>query len=198
MTAMHRIPNKSVLISVRPGWCELIVGGLKTVEIRKTRPKLETPFKVYIYCTKDNTFAEKTLRGFSDDGKAIYYKANKGKVIGEFVCDRIEEIGFSPYNHGEYICKDQTFIEQSCVPFEEMFNYLGEDYGFGWHISGLLIYEKPRALTEFFTKPCVDLNSCTSDCQNFECQTTANGLYWDCAYTVKIPPQSWRYVYRSF
>lgn len=44
---------KSVLISIQPKWCELIASGKKTIEVRKTKPKLETPFKVYIYCTKD-------------------------------------------------------------------------------------------------------------------------------------------------
>ena len=44
--------NKAVLISIRPEWCDLIMRGKKTIEVRKTRPKLETPFKVYIYCTK--------------------------------------------------------------------------------------------------------------------------------------------------
>lgn len=45
---------KSVLISIQPKWCELIANGKKTVEVRKTRPKLETPFKGYIYCTSSN------------------------------------------------------------------------------------------------------------------------------------------------
>jgi len=44
---------ESVLISIQPKWCELIASGKKTIEVRKTRPKLDTPFKVYIYCTKD-------------------------------------------------------------------------------------------------------------------------------------------------
>lgn len=44
--------SKAVLISIRPGWCEKIANGEKTIEVRKTRPKLETPFKCYIYCTK--------------------------------------------------------------------------------------------------------------------------------------------------
>ena len=43
---------KSVLISIKPKYCELIASGKKTVEIRKTRPKIEPPFKCYIYCTK--------------------------------------------------------------------------------------------------------------------------------------------------
>ena len=62
---------KSVLISTRPKWCELIASGKKTIEVRKTYPKLPTPFKCYIYCTKE--------RGC----------ANGGKIIGEFVCDLI-------------------------------------------------------------------------------------------------------------
>lgn len=44
---------KSVMISIKPKYCELIASGKKTVEVRKTRPKIETPFKCYIYCTKE-------------------------------------------------------------------------------------------------------------------------------------------------
>lgn len=43
---------KCVLISIKPKWCELIANGTKTVEVRKTKPKLIPPFKCYIYCTK--------------------------------------------------------------------------------------------------------------------------------------------------
>lgn len=46
---------KAVLISIQPKWCKLILRVKKTVEVRKNRPKAKTPFKVYIYCTKDNT-----------------------------------------------------------------------------------------------------------------------------------------------
>ena len=42
---------KSVLISISPKWCELIASGKKTIEVRKTRPKISMPFKCYIYCT---------------------------------------------------------------------------------------------------------------------------------------------------
>ena len=41
------------LIIVGPKWCGKIVSGEKTIEVRKTRPKMETPFKCYIYCTKE-------------------------------------------------------------------------------------------------------------------------------------------------
>ena len=41
--------SKAVLISIRPEWGETIINGQKTIEVRKTRPKMDTPFKCYIY-----------------------------------------------------------------------------------------------------------------------------------------------------
>ena len=60
--------SKAVLISIRPKWCEKIMTGQKSIEVRKTRPKMNPPFKCYIY------------------------KCGNGKVIGEFVCDEIISI----------------------------------------------------------------------------------------------------------
>ena len=106
---------RDVLISIRPKWCEKIARGEKTVEVRKTRPKLDTPFKCYIYCTKASVKYQ-TICGChvlnSDElyrhpeqgikhGDSIelmlcenYTKDNflNGKVVGEFTCDRIYEI----------------------------------------------------------------------------------------------------------
>ena len=164
---------KSVLISIQPKWCELIASGKKTVEVRKTKPKLETPFKVYIYCTKDNTFAEKTLRGFDDNGKAIYYKANKGKVIGEFVCDRII---YSFLNNN-----DGWFVELGCLSEKEIDHYQGDKaILYGWHISDLVIYDKPRELSEFRS-------------YNVKAYIDENG-YPMPTHEITRPPQSWCYV----
>ena len=43
---------RAILMSIRPEWCEKIFNGEKTIEVRKTAPKLETPFTVYVYQTK--------------------------------------------------------------------------------------------------------------------------------------------------
>ena len=101
---------KSVLISIQPKWCELIASGKKTIEVRKTKPKLETPFKVYIYCTKGDSL-NYLKRPFFDnyqkywvDNKAFganVARAN-GKVIGEFVCDCIA-------NYEAELWDDETF-----------------------------------------------------------------------------------------
>ena len=151
--------SKAVLISIRPKWCELIASGKKTVEIRKTRPKLETPFKCYIYCTNKKPFlvwgdvfrwnweTEFTrLYGYSRKKAEEIWDVFNGKVMGEFVCDRIVDIMIS--------CSDPNMRG---IPFtgtgltdREIMDYLGNGKtGFSWHISDLVIYDEPRELSEF-------------------------------------------------
>lgn len=81
---------KAVMLSIQPKWCEKIASGEKTVEVRKTRPKIETPFKCFIYETNwsDNTYWKNR------------HKGKLGKVIGEFVCDRIDEYHCRAYDGG--------------------------------------------------------------------------------------------------
>ena len=38
--------SKAVMLSIRPKWVEKIANGKKTIEVRKTKPKLETPFAI--------------------------------------------------------------------------------------------------------------------------------------------------------
>ena len=76
--------NKAVMISIHPKWCKLIANGKKIIEVRKTKPKLEMPFKVYIYETLGKLGKEVRWRVWEYEGK--------GKVIGEFVCDKVEQI----------------------------------------------------------------------------------------------------------
>ena len=129
---------KNVLISIRPKYVELIVSGKKTVEVRRTRPKCELPFKCYIYCTKGKpTF---TQSAFCDD-------ISNGKVIGEFVCDRIYDI--PPTSPHKYDCGWNVYEEHSRLTFDEFRNYLREKKGYGWHITDLVVYDEPRELSDF-------------------------------------------------
>lgn len=158
---------KSILISIQPKWCELIASGKKTVEVRKSKPQLKTPFKVYIYETKGKK------QYFSQPLPITFYEGS-GKVIGEFICDKIVEVGYSPWNHGEYICEVENIHEESCVDFEAMFDYIADGFGYALHISKLVIYDKPKELSEF------------------------NGLrktkFGYAPYAITRPPQSWCYV----
>ena len=169
---------KSIMLSIRPKWCVKIANGEKTIEVRKTRPKTDPPVKCYIYCTMG--------------GEAIWTKNYErdgclnGKVIGEFVCDRIDDIMIS--------CADPNM---SGIPFpgtgltdREIMDYIGNGKtGYGWHISDLVIYDKPKELTEFIYPPCERKSDCGSclmfDRDNFSCKR--NNF-------MKLPPQSWCYV----
>lgn len=195
----------AVLISIKPKWCELIARGKKTIEIRKTKPRIEPPFKVYIYCTKakeklidvlkdgDNIYGE-TYRGKPafikvDEGSVCDMWGKRQKVIGEFVCYNISTYCTEFYpqkkqpifeavyeyneeqdvwqsvlsNEDEYV---KIFSRETCLKLDDLKDYLGigENQFYGWHISDLVIYDKPKELSEF---------------------------------QVKTPPQSWRYVERK-
>ena len=173
---------KSVLISIQPKWCELIASGKKTVEVRKNRPKLDTPFKCYIYCTKSG---EGNL--FKRSGNKFlgyHYEPLQGKVIGEFVCDVIYET--------EPIEETQTVIRHyprpwwyngadDCLHHTELEDYLRWKVGYGWHISNLVIYDKPRELGEFRS-------------YNVRAFMDENG-YPMPTHKITRPFQSWGYVY---
>ena len=86
--------NKAVLISIRQEWCQKIIAGQKTIEVRKTRPKMDTPFKCYIY------------------------KCGNGKVIGEFLCDEIINIngaGRIPSDAARQTCLEPAELHKYLV-----------------------------------------------------------------------------------
>lgn len=136
--------NKAILISIRPEWCELIADGKKTIEVRKNRPRLETPFKVYIYCTKERNSYE-TLWTCGVIGK-FSDKAN-GRIIGEFVCDNIErfDVPFPAYQNE----LDKRIMDRSCLKYSQLHRYAGHNCLYSWNISNLVVYETPKELSEF-------------------------------------------------
>lgn len=159
------------MLSIRPKWVEKIANGEKTIEVRKTKPKLETPFKCYIYCTLPKYSHEDFIT--TDYPMPQFYGG--GKVIGEFICDRccgIVCVGFGGVNE---------------LTREDLEAYLAGGGGYGWHISDLRIYDTPRELSEFkrATDPC---DSCHAE-YTWEC-TGCKKLSGD----IKRPPQSWCYV----
>ena len=171
--------SKAIMLSIRPKWCEKIASGKKTIEVRKTKTKLETPFKAYIYCTMPDTRdPHNILELHGADGKIR--KAN-GKVIGEFTCDRIYEL--APLNHAP-----DDVEKQACLTREEIVDYL-KGTGYGWHISNLKIYDKPRELNEF-RRSCPNSWYCESCAMYWE----NNGTCGNASLQIKRPPQSWCYV----
>lgn len=162
--------SKAVMLSIRSKWCEKIASGEKTIEVRKTKPKLDTPFKCYIYETQ----------GWVEKDGIMAFRLG-GRVIGEFTCDRIYEL--APLNHAP-----DDVEKQACLTREEIVNYL-KGTGYGWHISDLRIYDQPREFTEF-------RQSCPNDlyCEDCAMYSNNNGICNNGALTLRRPPQSWCYV----
>ena len=170
---------KAVLISIQPKWCNLISQGKKTVEVRKTKPKLETPFKCYIYQTK----------GLKDNEKYGFKTwARSGKVIGEFVCDKIEEMerdvsDWLPKHRYDIAPK---LLEATCLTEEQLWNYGKSFMLYGWNISELKIYDEPKKLGAIRKIPKSCITPPTALCSD-EC----DDCFWA---TMTRPPQSWCYV----
>lgn len=165
--------SKAVMISIRPKWCEKIISGEKAVEVRKNRPKLETPFKCYIYETQG--YVEK-------DGIMVFRLG--GRVIGEFTCDRIFPINV--FDNGSIQNWLFEHMERSCLTYEELAGYIGNgETGYGWHISDLRIYDEPRELIDF-ERP-YECNECDAKWAT-ECNTCHE------EGKIKRAPQSWCYV----
>lgn len=166
---------KSVLIAIRPQGVEKIARGEKTIEVRKTAPQ-EVPFKAYIYCTKEKKQDDIIWAGiFGDRGKW------NGRVIGEFICNNASELDYVYYwNNG--------YEFETCLTYRQVADYGKGKTLYGWHISDLKIYDKPRELSEF----CIPCKVSCENCKNplyFECWCEEKGKK-----IVTRPPQSWCYV----
>lgn len=173
----------AVMLSIKPKWCEPIASGKKTIEVRKTKPKLETPFKCYIYETQ----------GWVEKDGIMAFRLG-GRVIGEFTCDRIYELetrssGGTYYVKGEDQPTTNDVARQSCLALKDMHEYLQAGKGYGWHISELKIYDKPKELSEF-RRPCANDLLCESCAMYSESGNTCGNE----ALLLTRPPQSWCYV----
>lgn len=181
---------KAVLISIRPNWCKLIWSGMKNVEVRKTRPKLETPFKVYIYCTgSDDWYMKLPKSGM---------KKMSGKVIGEFTCDSVERLThidkpsrLNIVTSDLYYKPADELLQVACLTEAQAEKYLKGGDGYGWHISKLKIWDEPVRLKDFWAiQPCTHRGDCCTcrrwDAKKLICRGEAFG--------IERPPKSWCYV----
>ncbi len=151
--------KQAVLIPIYPRFCKLIGEGRKTYEIRKNIPKLTLPFKCYIYETRTHNGC--------------------GKVIGEFVCDETKKFSIDPVFDNITLC---GICAASCLSCSQLQDYAFDYCLYGWHISKLKIYNKPRPLSDF--QQC---HKCKNTCIP---NTRKNCSY----HRLTKAPQSWCYV----
>ena len=163
---------KSILISIQPEWCALILNGFKTFEVRKSKPKIDTPFEGMIYCSKGSKKKLwKSATHYYCDEKShnAFDICLSGKVICKFVCNKIIS------GHLEKPLRDFV-LKNAYLTFDDI-----EKYGKGkplhyWHISYINTYNEPKELNRF-QKAAYDYGHIHLPPE-----------------TLNRPPQSWCYV----
>ena len=155
---------KSVMISIQPKWIEKIANGEKTIEVRKTRPKIETPFKVYMYCTNGSMLRDfRNEKNFDLKNKFVLHSEKSNnvlassipflnrKVVAEFTCTKIHKVdnNGSQFSINNDIALTNMIGARSRLDFYDMKRYLGTKDGYAWEIESLKIYDKPKELEEF-------------------------------------------------
>lgn len=183
---------KAILMSIKPKWCEKIFSGEQTVKVCKTAPK-DTPFKVYIYATKPKARTH-PARIYNSYIMPESGKCGSGRVVGEFVCDKvIKTCGWRLRGNTGWCAKrteaEEKFPTSACLTIDEIVEYAGGEGRevSGWHISELKIYDEPKELSEF-KKPCPIKNQ---DCAGCEFYSDYGG---SCTNCVTHAPHGWQYV----
>ncbi|MGN0688940.1 MAG: hypothetical protein ACI4KH_00810 [Oscillospiraceae bacterium] len=209
---------KSILMAIHPEFCCLIVSGQKTIEIRKIIPKLKTPFKVYVYCTLPKKSGDAFLIGKAPicaNGKVIceFICRNISEYESEFYkgndCYQdIREIFRDPDNPDDD-CRDFCILtsneddypdacelcDKTCLSFEEIKAYIGEGFCktfYGLHISDLVIYDKPKELSEFRKRGALSYDDWLYSMYNGTSESSYEKYLLP--FTLTRPPQSWCYV----
>lgn len=186
----NNIPE--IMLSIHPQWIDLIKSVIgeqngkplykKSYEVRKKRPKQDPPYRCFIYETKSRN--NETYKRYKVD------RITSGKVIGEFICDRIEEINV--FENGSIQNWNALNLEDTCVPYYQLAYYVGHgNKGYAWHISDLQIYDKPRELSEF-----KKMGFMTEEEWLFNLYPNTHCHYeaWVERFEIKSPPQSWQFV----
>lgn len=178
---------KEVLASLKPYYYYLVGEGIKTIEVRKNMPKAsDWDNEVLFYMSKDVKSFAKIPKEFQEK-----YRKHFGKVGIQFVCDKIDEINpcYEFYSDGYDI--DDDMLAETCLTRTKLYSYGGGKTLYGWHISNLKIYDKPKELNDF-CKPCkITPPTCDDRCEYY---SDYSGV---CMNYVNRPPESWFYVEKN-
>lgn len=188
-----------ILASLKPYYYYLIGERKKTIEVRKSALK-NLPQDIVFYMSKDEKSFAKIPKEFQEK-----YRKHFGKVGIKVICDRIDEYKYVYCDHPEigypvgYDCGDNWYdiddedLQKACLTEEEFKRYGNGKPLYGWHISNLKVYDKPKELSEFY-RPCSYSGICYS-CNRFRPNGTPNDEPNDfCDGEIIRPPQSYMWV----
>lgn len=186
---------KAIIQAYSPEEVERIARGEQTIKVCKTAPK-DTPFKVYIYVTKPKARTH-PARIYNSYIMPESGKCGSGRVIGEYVCERVDNIvpSASRYMINNDIAYTNKVAKGSCLYFNDLKKYLGNKVGRALHISDLKIYDEPKPLNSFKI-------ACNKSIQCNLCEYRAlvwhedkKDFYYECGRpAITHAPFGWQYV----
>ena len=190
---------KAILMSIRPQYVAQILKGNKTIEVRKKFPKDYVGW-VYIYCTKHKLSTAKY--GYLNDIDYNYAKKIglekeilNGKVVARFWCDKVEHFEFETvsrdidgywWDNGDMV--DKKLLKQSCLTYDEFYDYIKCGEGYAIHISKLEVFDNLLMLT-MFRKPEFNKNIYDNNGNRLSLLERLR------KYSIGKAPQSWCYIY---
>lgn len=123
-----------VLLSIHREWAEFILNGEKTLEIRKTPPrmviKLRRALPVYLYETLSN--------------------GGKGAVIGKCMCKGWIPVWLENNQPTVPAGSIDSILQASCLTKQQLVDYLGKSKkAYAWMIAQPERFEQPIPLTKF-------------------------------------------------
>ena len=174
---------RDVLISLKPYYYYLIGENIKKVEVRKSYPKAEDWSRnSWFYMSRDEKSFAKIPKEFQEK-----YRNHFGKVGMRFVCDTIIDIPHKDLAEN-FRRLTHDIITPSCLKVQELKDYLGhKDYGYGWHITDLVVYDEPRELRGFYS-PCEKGN-----CYLCDWEREYDSCGCNRKKPITRPPMSWQF-----
>lgn len=126
--------SRNVIMSIHPKWMQMIFTGEKRFEVRRRAPLQCSPFKVYVYCTKQE---DAWLAGIKGCRKS--YQLN-GNIVGEFTCVKIWDMR-PPFKDADV---------GTGLSAKQLYEYMGANDHLDFiEIEDPVIYETPKKLEDF-------------------------------------------------
>nr|DAR50634.1 MAG TPA: helix-turn-helix domain-containing protein [Caudoviricetes sp.] len=185
-----------ILASIKPYYYYLIAEEKKKIEVRKTAFK-NLPQDIAFYMSKDEKSFTKIPKEFQEK-----YRKHFGKVGMRVVCDKVDEYNFheglTEFNsmglpsriYGSYLIFADEY-KAMCLSYDEVKNYGKHKTLYGWHISDLKIYDKPKELSEFRKSGFMTEEEWLFNLYpNTHCHYDA----WAKKFEIIRPPQSYMFV----
>ena len=185
-----------ILASLKPYYYYLIGERKKNIEVRKSALK-NLPQDIVFYMSKDEKSFAKIPKEFQEK-----YRKHFGKIGIKVVCDKVDEYNFheglTEFNsmglpsriYGSYLIFADDY-KSMCLSYDEVKSYGNRKTIYGWHISNLKIYDKPKELGEFRKSGFMTEEEWLFNLYpNTHCHYEA----WAKKFEITRPPQSYMWI----